>query len=59
MIDVLLEFGADINARSQFWGRTVGVPADGTPEIRACLIERGGVPEIDRRAPGLSAGCRD
>lgn len=47
MVDVLLECGADINARSQFWGRTVGVLDDSTPEMRAYLVERGAVPEID------------
>ena len=46
MVDVLLEFGADINTRSQFWGRTVGVLDDNTPEMRAYLIERGALPEI-------------
>jgi ankyrin repeat protein len=46
MVDVLLEFGADINARSQFWARTIGVLDDNTPEMRAYLIERGAVPEI-------------
>jgi ankyrin repeat protein len=46
MVDALLEFGADINARSQFWGRTVGVLDDNTPEMRAYLIERGALPEI-------------
>jgi hypothetical protein len=47
MVDVLLEAGADINARSQFWGRTVGVLDDNSPEMRAYLIERGTLPEID------------
>jgi len=47
MVDVLLEFGADINARSQFWGRTVGVLDDNPLEMRAYLIGRGAVPEID------------
>ena len=46
MVDVLLEFGADINARSQFWGRAVGVLDDNTPEMRAYLIGRGAIPEI-------------
>jgi len=46
MIDVLLEFGADINVRSQFWGRAVGVLDDNTPEMRAYLIRRGAIPEI-------------
>jgi len=46
MVDALLEFGADINARSQFWGRAVGVLDDTSPEMRAYLIERGAIPEI-------------
>ncbi|HZM96883.1 MAG TPA: ankyrin repeat domain-containing protein [Vicinamibacterales bacterium] len=46
MVDVLLEFGADINVRSQFWGRAVGVLDDTTPEMRAYLIQRGAIPEI-------------
>jgi hypothetical protein len=46
MVDVLLEFGADINVRSQFWGRAVGVLDDNTPEMRAYLIQRGAIPEI-------------
>ena len=46
MVDVLLEFGADINVRSQFWGRAVGVLDDNTAEMRAYLIERGALPEI-------------
>ena len=47
MVDVLLEFGADINVRSQFWGRAVGVLDDNTAEMRAYLIARGAIPEID------------
>ncbi len=46
MVDLLLEFGADINVRSQFWGRAVGVLDDNTPEMRAYLIGRGAIPEI-------------
>jgi ankyrin repeat protein len=46
MVDVLLEFGADVNVRSQFWGRSVGVLDENTADMRAYLIERGAVPEI-------------
>ena len=43
MVDVLLDFGADINARSQFWGRTVGVLDDNTPrDARVPHSARGG-----------------
>jgi hypothetical protein len=55
MVDVLLEFGADINAHSQFWGRTVGVLADVTPQMRANLVERGAVPEIDEFVEAVEA----
>ncbi|MGI8782459.1 MAG: ankyrin repeat domain-containing protein [Acidobacteriota bacterium] len=55
MLDVLLEFGADINARSQFWGRTVGVLDDSTPDMRAYLIGRGAVPEIDEFVEAVRA----
>src|SRR5436190_1367879 len=46
MVDTLLDFGADINSRSQFWGRTVGVLDDNTDDMRAYLISRGALPEI-------------
>jgi ankyrin repeat protein len=46
MVDALLEAGAEINARSQFWGRTVGV-LDDNPAMRAYLIERGAIPQLD------------
>src|SRR4029453_1906553 len=46
MIDVLLEFGGDINVPRQFWGRAFGVLDDNPPEMRAYLIPRGAIPEI-------------
>jgi ankyrin repeat protein len=46
MVDALLDSGADINSRSQFWGRTVGV-LDDNAAMRGYLIQRGAVPEID------------
>jgi ankyrin repeat protein len=55
MVDVLLEFGADINTRSQFWGRTIGVLDDNTPEMRAHLIERGALPEIGEFVKAVKA----
>ena len=55
MVDVLLELGADINTRSQFWGRTVGVLDDNTPEMRAYLIERGALPEIGEFVSAVKA----
>jgi ankyrin repeat protein len=56
MVDVLLDFGADINARSQFWGRTVGVLDESTPQMRAYLINRGAVPEIDEFVEAVKTG---
>jgi hypothetical protein len=57
IVDVLLAFGADINARSQFWGRTIGVLDDNTPEMRTYLIEQGALPELDAFAEAV--GSRD
>ncbi len=51
MVDVLLEFGADINAHSQFWGRTVGVLADNIARD-ARLPDRAGRPAGDRCVRG-------
>lgn len=56
MVDVLLDFGADINARSQFWGRTVGVLDENTPQMREYLIERGALAEIDEFVETVRAG---
>jgi ankyrin repeat protein len=55
VVDVLLEFGADINARSQFWGRAVGVLDDNTPEMREYLIERGALPALGDFADAVNA----
>jgi ankyrin repeat protein len=41
MIDTLLRFGADINARSQWWAGGFGVLDSADPELAAFLIERG------------------
>jgi ankyrin repeat protein len=56
MVDVLLDFGADINARSQFWGRTVGVLDENTEQMRTYLIARGAIPEIDEFVEAVGAG---
>jgi ankyrin repeat protein len=42
-IDVLLQAGADINARSLWWAGGVGVLDECAPEMAAFLIERGAV----------------
>ena len=48
MVDVLLEFGADINARGQFWGRSLSVLDD-------VDARDGGIPDRTRsRAPAGS-----
>lgn len=41
MIDVLLRFGADINARSNWWAGGFGILDSADPELAAFLIERG------------------
>jgi hypothetical protein len=41
MFDVLLEAGADINARSRWWAGGFGVLDVATPELAAYAIERG------------------
>jgi len=46
MVDVLLEFGADINARGQHWSRSLGVLDDVDPETALYLIGRGAVPHL-------------
>ena len=46
MVDVLLEFGADINARGQFWSRSLSVLDDVDTETAEYLIGRGAVPQL-------------
>jgi ankyrin repeat protein len=41
LIDALLDAGADINARSQWWAGSFGVLDSAEPELAAHLIERG------------------
>jgi ankyrin repeat protein len=41
MVDLLLEFGADINARSDWWAGSFGVLDSGDPEFAQFLISRG------------------
>ena len=50
MVETLLEFGANINARSHWWAGSFGV-LDGTdPEQAAWLIERGAIVDIHAAA---------
>ncbi len=46
VLDVLLEYGADINARSQWWAGGFGVLPNKDPEFAAYLVERGAVVDI-------------
>ena len=41
MLDVLLEAGADINARSQWWAGGFGVLDLAQPDVATYAIERG------------------
>jgi ankyrin repeat protein len=46
LVDVLLEFGADINARGQFWSRSLSVLDEVDREMAEYLIGRGAVPQL-------------
>src|SRR5829696_3103476 len=43
MLDVLLDAGADINARSRWWAGGFGLLDSASPELAAYAIERGAV----------------
>jgi len=43
MLDVLLDAGADINAKSQWWAGGFGLLDNASPELAAYAIERGAV----------------
>jgi ankyrin repeat protein len=43
MLDVLLDAGADINARSQWWAGGFGLLDTASPELAAYAIERGAI----------------
>ncbi len=49
MIDVLLEAGANINARTQWWAGGFGV-LDGNPPLAPYLIERGALVDVHAAA---------
>jgi hypothetical protein len=49
-IDVLLEAGADINARSQWWAGGIGVLDECAADLAAFLMERGAVPDAHAAA---------
>jgi len=56
MVDVLLEFGANIDARNQFWGRTIGVLDDNTPEMVEYLLSRGAHSGITEFVEAVKSG---
>lgn len=56
LVETLLDFGADLNARSTYWGRTTGVLDESPPQIRPFLIERGAVAEITPFVEAVSGG---
>ena len=49
MVDVLLDAGADINARTRWWAGSFGV-FDGDPQLASFLIERGAYVDIHAAA---------
>lgn len=50
MLDLLLEAGADINARSQWWAGGFGLLDTAEPEVAASAIQRGAVVTIHAAA---------
>jgi hypothetical protein len=50
MLDVLLEAGADINAKSRWWAGGFGLLHSATPELAAYAIERGAVVDVHAAA---------
>lgn len=56
VVDVLLEFGADINARGQFWGRGVGVLDDVAPDSAAYYVSRGAATDLGEFARAVKSG---
>ena len=56
MVDALLEFGADINARGQFWGRSIGVLDDVSPELATYFVTCGALPDLGAFAQAVRSG---
>lgn len=48
--EVLLEFGADVNVRSQWWAGSFGVLDSANPELAEYLIQRGATVDIHAAA---------
>ena len=60
MLDLLLEFGADINAKSDWWAGGFGILHSAPPEIARYAIERGAAVDIHAAARlGLVDPIRD
>jgi ankyrin repeat protein len=60
MLDVLLEAGADINAKSRWWAGGFGLLHSAAPELAAYAIERGAVVDVHAAARlGMMARLRD
>jgi hypothetical protein len=56
VVDALLEAGADINGRGQFWGRTISVLDDVSPDLAAYYVSRGASPQLGEFAAAVEAG---
>jgi ankyrin repeat protein len=50
MLDVLLEAGADINARSRWWAGSFGLLDSAEPDLAAYAIERGAIVDVHAAA---------
>lgn len=50
MLDVLLDAGADINARSRWWAGGFGLLDTASPELAAYAIERGAIVDVHAAA---------
>ncbi len=50
MLDVLLEAGADINAKSRWWAGGFGLLHSASPELAAYAIERGAIVDVHAAA---------
>ncbi len=50
MLDVLLEAGADINAKSRWWAGGFGLLHTASPELAAYAIERGAIVDVHAAA---------
>ena len=56
VVDALLEAGADINARGQFWGRAISVLDDVAPDLAAHYVSRGASPQLGEFAAAVHSG---